>query len=545
MSATHAPVGGASADNGPVKTDPVSTWADERLGIYKGTKNLIRKVFPDHWSFLLGEIALFSFILILLSGVFLTLWFNPSMGEVEYHGSYLPLQGVSMSEAYASTLHISFDVRAGLLMRQVHHWAALIFIMAIMVHMLRIFFTGAFRKPREINWLIGFTLMVLGLLEGFAGYSLPDDLLSGTGLRIASGVILSIPIVGTYVSYFLFGGDFPGHDFIPRLFTIHVLLIPALIVGLVTAHLILVFVQKHMQWAGPGKTNENVVGLPLLPVYTAKAGGFMFVIFGVVFLLAGLVQINPIWAYGPYTPDQISAGSQPDWYIGFLEGSLRMMPNWEWNIWGHTLSFNVLIPSLVVPGILFTGLALWPFFEQWVTGDKREHHLLDRPRNRPTRTGIGVAGITFYGVLWLGGGNDIIATHFHLSVEALTWTFRVLVFLGPVIAFWCTKRIALGLQRRDKDKVLHGRETGIIKVSLGGEFTEVHEPLSAGERYRLTAHEVQKPLELGPATDENGVERPGNRALKLRARASQAMFSDNVETTVEEYKELEAGHGHH
>ena len=524
---------------------PVADYLDERIGIIGGSKKLIRKVFPDHWSFLLGEIALFSFILLLLSGTFLTLWFRPDMTEVEYHGSYLPLNGISMSDAYASTLRLSFDVRGGLLMRQVHHWAALIFIMAIMVHMLRIFFTGAFRKPRELNWLIGFTLMILGLLEGFAGYSLPDDLLSGTGLRIASGVVLALPIVGTYVSYFLFGGDFPGHDIVSRLFTIHILIIPGLILALITAHLILVFVQKHTQWAGPGKTNENVVGLPLLPVYMAKAGGFMFVVFGVTFLQAGLVQINPIWAYGPYTPDQITAGSQPDFYIGFLEGSLRMMPNWELNAFGHTISVNILVPGLVIPGIIFTGLAVWPFIEQWVTGDKREHHLLDRPRNRPTRTAVGVAGITFYGILWIAGGNDLIATHFHLSVEALTWTFRVLIFVGPVFGFWATKRIALGLQRRDRDKVLHGRETGIIKVSLDGEFTEVHEPLSAAERFRLTAHEVDKPLELGPELDENGVPRPGNRMLKTRAKLSQWMFADNVETTADEYREIESGHGGH
>jgi ubiquinol-cytochrome c reductase cytochrome b subunit len=542
MSATTAPTGTGSAN-----VDPVSNYLDERTGLLKGTKGLIRKVFPDHWSFLLGEIALFSFILLLLSGTFLTLWFNPSQNEVEYHGSYLPLNGIQMSEAYASTLRLSFDVRGGLLMRQVHHWAALIFIMAIMVHMLRIFFTGAFRKPRELNWLIGFTLMVLGLLEGFAGYSLPDDLLSGTGLRIASGVVLAIPIVGTYVSYFMFGGNFPGHDFIPRLFTIHILLVPGLILALIAAHLVLVFVQKHTQWAGPGKTNDNVVGLPFMPVYMAKAGGFMFVVFGVTFLLAGLFQINPIWSYGPYTPDQITAGSQPDWYIGWLEGALRMMPNVEINIAHHyTLSLNVLIPSLVVPGILFTGLALWPFFEQWVTGDKREHHILDRPRNRPTRTAVGVAGVTFFGILWMAGGNDLIATHFHLSVEALTWMFRVLIFVGPWFAFWATKRIALGLQRRDRDKILHGRETGIIKVSLDGEFTEVHEPLAQSEVYRLTAHEVQKPMELGPETDENGVRRPGNRVVKARAKLSKLMFDDNVETTLEDVREIESGdHSHH
>jgi len=520
-------------------------YLDQRLGIAKAAKSQLRKIFPDHWSFMLGEIALYSFIILILTGIFLTLFFTPSMNEVTYNGSYTPLDGIKMSEAYASTVNISFDVRGGLLMRQVHHWAALIFVMAITVHMLRIFFTGAFRKPREINWVIGFTLLVCALLEGFAGYSLPDDLLSGTGLRIAEGVILSIPIVGTYVSFFLFGGEFPGNDLVPRLFTIHILLVPGILLALITVHLILVFYQKHTQWAGPGRTEDNVVGLPLLPVYTAKAGGFFFVIFGVCAFLGGLVSINPIWSYGPYIPNQISAGSQPDWYIGFLEGSLRMMPNWEWNFWGHTVSFNVLIPSLVVPGILFTGLAVYPFIEAWVTGDRREHHILDRPRNVPTRTGIGVAGMTFYGVLWLVGGNDLIATHFHLSLESITWFGRFAVFLGPIFAFWVTRRICYGLQRADRDKVLHGRESGIIVRSPEGEFSEIHTPAPAGDRYKLTAHDVHRPLTLTEVADSNGVPAPRVRQAKLRARVTQWYFGTRIEKpTEEEYHDAISG-GHH
>ncbi|HTJ67985.1 MAG TPA: cytochrome b, partial [Actinospica sp.] len=421
----------------------------------------------------------------------------------------------------------------------------LVFVMGIMVHMLRIFFTGAFRKPRELNWLIGFTLFVLALLEGFAGYSLPDDLLSGTGLRIAQGVVLSIPIIGTYVSYFLFGGLFPGHDFIPRLFTIHILLVPGLILGLITAHLILVFYQKHTQWAGPGRTNENVVGLPLMPVYMAKAGGFFFVVFGFIALLGGLVSINPIWDYGPYVPTQITAGSQPDFYIGFLEGSLRMMPNLEWNFWGHTLSLNVLVPSLVVPGIIFTGLAIYPFFEAWITGDKREHHILDRPRNMPTRTAIGVAGITVYGILWINGGNDLIATHFNLSVETITWVDRVLFFVGPVFAFWLTRRICFGLQRRDRDKVLHGRESGIITRSPEGEFSEIHTPLDAGDLHKLTAHDVHRPLTLTEVTDSNGVPAPRLRLAKLRAKATRWYFGERVEKPTEEEYRQAISSGHH
>jgi ubiquinol-cytochrome c reductase cytochrome b subunit len=520
-------------------------YLDQRLGIAGAAKKNLRKIFPDHWSFMLGEICLYSFIVLLLSGIFLTLFFTPSMSDVTYNGSYTPLDGIRMSEAYASTLNISFDVRGGLLMRQIHHWAALVFVMAIMVHMLRIFFTGAFRKPRELNWLIGFTLFVLALAEGFCGYSLPDDLLSGSGLRILQGMLLAIPIVGTYISYFLFGGLFPGQDIIPRLFTVHILLVPGLILALITAHLILVFYQKHTQWAGPGRTEQNVVGLPLMPVYMAKAGGFFFVVFGFIALLGGLVTINPIWLYGPYVPTQITAGSQPDFYIGFFEGSLRMMPNVEWNFWGHTLSLNILVPFAIVPGILFGGLAMYPFLEAWITGDKREHHILDRPRNMPTRTAIGVAGITFYGVGWLNGGNDLVATHFNLSVESITWFARFAIFLGPAFAFWLTRRICFGLQRRDRDKVLHGRESGIIVRSPEGEFSEIHTPLPQGDLYALTAHEVHRPLTLTEVTDSNGVPAPNLRRAKLRARMTHWYFGTRVEKASEEEYRESISSGHH
>ena len=258
-----------------------------------------------------------------------------------------------MSEAFASTLDISFEVRGGLLIRQIHHWAALVFLAAMFVHMMRVFFTGAFRKPREINWLFGFLLFFLGMLTGFIGYSLPDDLLSGTGLRFIEGVILSIPVVGTYLSMFLFGGEFPGMDVIPRLFPVHVLLLPGIMLGLLVAHLILVFYHKHTQFPGPGKTNKNVVGMPLLPVYMAKAGGFFFLVFGVIAVIAAIATINPIWAFGPYRPDQVSTGAQPDWYMGFSEGLVRVMPGWEINAWGHTLVLGVFIPFVLFPLVLF------------------------------------------------------------------------------------------------------------------------------------------------------------------------------------------------
>ena len=364
---------------------------DRRLPLLDAGKGALRKVFPDHWSFLLGELALYSLVVLLLTGVYLTLFFNPGMTESVYTGSYLPLRGVRMTDAYASTLHISFDIRGGLLVRQIHHWAALLFVSAIGVHMLRIFFTGAFRRPRELNWVFGMTLFVLAMLEGFCGYSLPDDLLSGTGLRIAEGVMLSIPLVGTYVTFFAFGGEFPGHEIIPRLYVLHILLVPGLLLALVGAHLTLVVYLKHTHWAGPGKSNRNVVGMPAFPQFAARTTGLLFMLTGVLALASALGQINPIWAFGPYRPDAGSQGAQPDWYIGWLEGALRLMPGVETRVLGHTISWSALVPAVVVPGVLFGTLFVYPFLEQWVTADRGEHHQCDRPRNQPTRTGLGVA----------------------------------------------------------------------------------------------------------------------------------------------------------
>ncbi|NLU67693.1 cytochrome bc complex cytochrome b subunit [Streptomyces sp. HNM0574] len=525
----------------------VADWADGRLGIYSLAKANMRKIFPDHWSFMLGEVALYSFIIIILTGVYLTLFFHPSMNEVTYHGAYVPMQGVHMSEAYASTLDISFDVRGGLLVRQIHHWAALIFLAAMFVHMMRVFFTGAFRKPREINWLFGFLLFVLGMFTGFTGYSLPDDLLSGTGVRFMEGAILSVPIVGTYISMFLFGGEFPGHEMVPRFFAAHVLLLPGIMLGLLVAHLILVFYHKHTQFEGPGRKNSNVVGMPLLPVYMAKAGGFFFLVFGVISVIAATFTINPVWRIGPYRPDQVSTNAQPDWYMGFSEGLIRVMPGWEVNFAGHTLVLGVFIPLIIFPLVL-AAIAVYPFIESWVTGDKREHHIAQRPRNAPTRTAFGAAWISWYFVLLVGGGNDLWATHFHLSINSITWFVRIGFFVVPVIVFWITRRICLGLQRRDREKVLHGRESGIIKRLPHGEFIEVHEPLSPEERYTLTAHEQYQPYEIGPETDENGVKRKITRREKLRARLSKGYYGDHgqiAKPTSEEYKEITEGHGHH
>jgi ubiquinol-cytochrome c reductase cytochrome b subunit len=526
----------------PGRLGAVGNWADERLGLSTAMKKNLRKVFPDHWSFMLGEIALWSFVVLLLTGVFLTLWFKPSMAEIEYAGSYAQLRGIHMSEAYASSLELSFDVRGGLLMRQMHHWAAMIFIASMMIHLLRVFFTGAYRKPREINWVIGCLLLLLGTLEGFTGYSLPDDLLSGTGIRAADGFMKSMPVVGTYMSFFLFGGEFPGDDIIPRLFTIHVLLIPGLLLGLIAAHMLLLVYHKHTQWPGPGRTEGNVVGYPMLPVYAAKAGGFFFIVFGVTALMGGLLSINPVWKFGPYDPTKVTAGSQPDWYMGWPDGALRIMPGWESEFWGHTWSWNVFLPIIVLPGLMFTILLMLPFIEAWITGDKREHHLLRRPRNAPTSTAVMVALMTFYGLMWAAGGNDIIAITLHASINQITYFMRAAVFIGPVIAFLITRRWCISLQRHDREALLHGYETGIIMRSVEGGYAERHLPINPSKAYVLTARDRDHVHTVDSETDTNGVPAPGSRSQRVRARLSTLWFADNVQKPTRE--ELEAGHHH-
>ena len=525
------------------KAGSAAIWVDERTGIAKGAAYMLKKVFPDHWSFMLGEVAMYSMIICLLTGVFLSFWFIPSAGQIPYNGSYLPLQGVVMSEAYSSTLGISFDVRGGLLIRQIHHWAALMFCVAITVHMLRVFLTGAFRKPRELNWVIGSILSMLAIVEGFAGYSLPDDLLSGTGIRAAEGFIRSIPLVGSYISYLLFGGAFPGEAIIPRLYSVHVLLLPAVLIGLFTAHIVLVMVHKHTQVPGPGRTNENVVGFPLMPVYTAKAGGFFFMVFGVLALISALVTINPIWAYGPYDPSPVTAGSQPDWYMGFADGALRLLPGFlEFELFGFTWSMNVFLGAVALIPLMYTAAGIYPWIEAWVTGDTREHHLLDRPRNAPTRTAIGMAAFSFYVVLMFAAGNDIMAIRLQLSINDVTNLFRILVFVVPVIVFWVTRRICLSLQRHDREKVLHGRESGTIIRTAEGKFFERHEDLDEFDRYKLVAFESPAPLALPSATDLNGVSSKDAKKARRRVAWSNFYFKTRVEPVTP--AELAAAHHH-
>lgn len=457
------------------KLATAATNMDDRYTMSGGLRKQLNKVFPTHWSFLLGEIALYSFVVLLISGVYLTLFFDPSMSKVIYDGAYAPLNGVEMSRAYETALQISFEVRGGLFIRQVHHWGALLFAVSIMAHMFRIFFTGAFRKPREANWIIGSILLLLSIAEGFMGYSLPDDLLSGVGLRIMSAIIIGLPIIGTWLHWMMFNGDFPGDMIIPRLYIAHVLIIPALLLGLIAAHLALVWYQKHTQFPGPGRTENNVVGVRILPIFAVKSVSFGLITFGFLFLFAGIFQINAIWNLGPYNPAQVSAGSQPDIYMLWTDGAARVMPPWELYLGNYTIPAVFWVALLC--GLLVVLLFAYPFIEAKLTGDTAHHNLLQRPRDVPVRSGLGAMALVFYTLLTLSGGNDLIAYHFHISLNAMTWVGRIGLIVLPPLAYFITYRICIGLQRNDRAVLEHGIETGVINQLPNGSFIEVHQPL--------------------------------------------------------------------
>ena len=273
-----------------------------------------------------------------------------------------------------------------------------------------------------------------------------------------------------------------------------------------------------------------------MPVYVAKAGGFFFLVFGVIMVIAANFTINPVWNYGGYDPSPVSAGTQPDWYIGWLDGALRLAPTHleVVDAWGHTWSWNILLPMIV--GILFlVVVALYPFFEAWVTGDKREHHVLDRPRNTPTRTAIGAAGVTFYAVLWSGAGTDLIATNFKMSLNQVLTSIQILLIVAPILAFFIAKRACLSLQRKDREIALHGRETGRIIRLPHGEFVEVHEAVDEFEMYTLTDFKSYRPVAV--SANDNGRITLSNRA---RAAWSKFYFEDRVEPVTQ--AELEAAH---
>jgi ubiquinol-cytochrome c reductase cytochrome b subunit len=483
--------------------------------------------FPVHWSNLFGVVSLACVAVLFVSGIFLMFFYAPSSDLVTYHGAYAPLQGAVMSKAYRSTLAISFNVRGGLLMRQVHHWAALLLPAAVIVQTLVTFFTGGFRRPRLFGWVLLFLVTLVSLVGGWSGYALPDDVLAGTGVRIVEGIVLGIPVIGTWASALLFGGEFPG-QIIEHLYPLHVVIVPVLLVTLIALRIRAEYVHGPVQFARPGRTENNVVGVPLLPNAATRAIGLFFIVAGLLVAISATVTISPVWLYGPSASGEASAGSQPDWYTGFLDGALRLVPPGWGFVWlGHTWALAILVP-LVAVTIFLLGILLYPFVERWITGDSREHNLLERPRNTATRTAIGIAGLTFYGALWGAGSADLVATQFSVSLESVLVFYQVFVIVGPVLAFAVTRRVCIALQKKDREILLHGYETGRIVRLPGGEYVEVHQDVDPAERWRLENPSDYASLLLQP--DEKGRIGPTRR---LRARLSQFFFEDRIAPVVD------------
>ena len=441
-------------------------FVDERTGGIPFVRKALRYLFPDHWSFLLGEVALYCFAVLVATGVYLTFFFDDSVvHEVVYRGPYAPLQGVKMTPAYKSVVDISFSVKAGLLIRQTHHWAANLFVASIVLHLMRVFFTGAYRKPRDLTYLIGLAMLMLALLEGYLGYSLVDDLLSGMGLVIGYAVALSIPFVGGNLGELIWGGPFPGTAaFWPRMYIAHVFIIPLLLFALIGLHLTLVASRHHTQFRrSPRHTERKVIGVPTFPGQAPRSVGLALVVAGILFLLGGLVQINPIWLWGPYHTYLSTNGAQPDWYLGWLIGGLRLVPGFDWTIGHYTLVPNPFWGGAAFPLVVFGILALWPWLERKVTGDRAFHNLLDRPRDAPGRTAFGTALVAWVFLVFVAGSADRVFVLLGLSYTGQIWAYRALVWVVPVIVYAITYRVCVELRlgeevERERKRARHEAE---------------------------------------------------------------------------------------
>jgi ubiquinol-cytochrome c reductase cytochrome b subunit len=444
-------------------------WVDERVGASAGVNKALRYVFPDHWSFMLGEIALYAFVFLVLSGTYLALYFEPSTGQLRYDGSYAPLVGHPVSAAFRSALDLSLNVPAGLVLRQAHHWAALLFVAAIVLHLMRIFFTGAFRKPRDVNYFVGLTMLAFAILEGFMGYSLPDDLLSGMGLAIAYSVVMSIPIVGAKLAFLIWGGQFPGSpSFEPRIFIGHVFVLPVIIGTLIAVHLAIIMRQHHSDFRGPGRREGNVVGSPLWPGYALRSLGLFAAVAAALVLLGGLVQINPIWQWGPYDPWQGTNGAQPDWYLGWLIGALRLMPGFDVQAFGRTLVPNPFWGGVLFPTVVFAVLYAWPWAERRLTRDHRSHNLLDRPRDNPRRTALGAAFFAWVATIFIAGSGDRMLVRMRFPYESQIWFFRGMALVLPVVVFVVTLRICRSLKASEVHPLRGWTGTEVRRSAAGG-----------------------------------------------------------------------------
>lgn len=486
------------------------------------------------WSNLFGVVTFACLLVLAVTGVLLATWYTPSNDLVTYTGPYGPLQGATVTEAFASTMRISFEQTGGLLVRQTHHWAALVMPASIIMQLLVTFFSGGFRHPRRLSWVLLVGAFVLVLLAGWSGYALPDDMLSGTGLRIVEGVVLSIPVIGTWAANLMFGGPFPGR-IIENLYPVHAVIAPGLLVVVLAVRAVLAVRHGQPRPALPARPSASL-GLRLWPDAALRAAGMVGLTSAVLVLLGATSTISPVWSYGPASVGEVGAGSQPDWYMGFLDGALRLVPvGWETEWGGWTWTFATLVPLAVI-GAYFALLIVYPYIEAWVNQDREPHHALDRPRNVPVRTGIGVAGALFYGILWGAASADIVSTEFSVPFETVITVLQVAVVVGPALAFEATRRICVGLQRKDREIALHGHETGRIVRMPNGGYAEIHQPVDAAERAQLAVTPV--PAAPGRADDDGHL--PARE--RIRGALSRQFGTGHVEAA-EVIAEVKAADG--
>jgi len=426
-------------------------FLDERFGSNAGARFLLRKIYPDHWSFYLGEFALYAFGLLVVTGVWLTFVYQ-----------------ASDRDAYASVVALSRAAPIGYLIRQVHHWSAVAFVASILIHMARIFFTAAFRKPRELNWVVGVTMLILASLDGLTGYSLPNDALSGTGLRITDSILLAVPFAGAWASEVFTGGGFPGPLLLQHLYTIHVYFLPVMIGLLLTAHLGMVILQKHTQFVNEP---QSVVGRRFWPDYALRTLAALAVTVAVIVALASTVEINPIGAYGPYSDWTVTNPAVPDWYAAFLDGALRLGPALELTIFGHPIP-AVFWPGIALPSVAFGVLLCWPWIDAAFSHDRAAHDVLVPPTFAPWRVGAGSALIAGGVFLTLAASDDQQALVMHQPVQSLVTFYRFLVPLGSLLAGALAAVVARELRARSAAYGTESERAIVLRRNDAGGFDE-------------------------------------------------------------------------
>ena len=417
---------------------------DKRLKLRAPGRKVANKVFPHHWSFLLGEIALVAFIVLVLTGIFLTMFYRPTTDPTIYTGTNEVFSGQELPAAFESIVRLSYDVPGGLLFRRLHRAAAHLFVATIILHLLRVLLTGAFRRPREINYHVGVVLLLLSFATGFTGYSLPYDALAGTGIRVAYSMALSIPYIGDNVTFWIFGGQFPTGDVIPRFFVLHVLILPLLIMGLIGAHLSLLTRQRHTQFPRRNIDGHRwIVGKPLWPSQFAETTTLTLWVGGVLAASAVLVPWSDIMLQGPYRAGEVGNNAQPDWYMFFLEGALRIFPALEFSILGMTVS-GPFFAGAVIPGLVIGFLIGYPFLERKVYRLEGDWHVLQNPLDVPLRAAFVTGTFVFLLLMSAAATNDILSRLTGIPVEVWTIIFQVAcIVVPPVLAafmYWLSKR---------------------------------------------------------------------------------------------------------